>query len=371
MNVQATPLAAARPRPRFKWAFPALLALLALALLTAGLLANVNRREDWSRFRPLARSGQPASSITVALPNLILPLTPEQAVEQNLERPFDAAPDTPAQKFQLEADDGSRERALECLAQAIYYEAATEGPDGQRAVAQVVLNRMHHPGFPPTVCGVVYQGSELPTGCQFTFTCDGSLARTPLPAIWAQAKRIASEALNGRVDPAIGHATHYHADYVVPYWADSLLKQVQIGHHIFYRLRGTLGSSAAFSQRYPGMEPNLPPPPSTVAVANEAADQAQQLLEFGCSDTDTRCGRCRRPSGSGRAKAGPPRRHQQGPTADRPGRRARSQTPAAEAKRRLPSAKQQADRARRTERRQGGEHEHRLLASSTILGPGI
>jgi spore germination cell wall hydrolase CwlJ-like protein len=285
MNVRATPVAAARRRPRLKWAFPALLALLALALLTAGLLANVNRREDWSRFRQLARSGQPATSITVALPNLIRPLTPEQAVEQNLERPFDAAPDTPAQKFQLKADDGSRERALECLTQAIYYEAATEGADGQRAVAQVVLNRMHHPGFPSTVCGVVYQGSELPTGCQFTFTCDGSLARTPLAAIWAQAKRIASEALNGRVDPAVGHATHYHADYVVPYWADSLLKQVQIGHHIFYRLRGTLGSSAAFSQRYPGMEPNLPPPPSTVAVANEAADEAQQLVE---SDIPTR-----------------------------------------------------------------------------------
>jgi spore germination cell wall hydrolase CwlJ-like protein len=285
MNVRATPVAAARGRPRLKWAFPAIIALLALALLTAGLLANVNRHEGWSRFRQLARSGAPPTSITVDLPNLIRPLTPEQAVEQNLQRPFDAAPDTPAQKFQLKADDGSRERALECLTQAIYYEAATEGPDGQRAVAQVVLNRMHHPGFPSTVCGVVYQGSELPTGCQFTFTCDGSLAGTPLPAIWAQAKRIANEALDGRVDPAVGHATHYHADYVVPYWADSLLKQVQIGHHIFYRLRGTLGSGAAFSQRYAGMEPNLPPPPSTVAVANEAADQAQQLLE---SDVPTR-----------------------------------------------------------------------------------
>src|SRR3954452_20696828 len=285
MNVRITPVAPVRRKAPFKWLFPALLALLALALLTAGLLANVNRHEDWSKFRQLGQTAPNTGSITVALPNLVRPLTPEQAVERNLERPFDAAPDTPAKKFQLKADDGSSERTLECLAQAIYYEAATEGPEGQRAVAQVVLNRMHHPGFPPTVCGVVYQGSELPTGCQFTFTCDGSLARTPLPAIWAQAKRIASEALNGRVDPAVGHATHYHADYVVPYWADSLLKQVQIGHHIFYRLRGTLGSSAAFSQRYPGMEPNLPPPPSTVEVANEAADQAQQLLE---TDVPTR-----------------------------------------------------------------------------------
>jgi hypothetical protein len=188
-------------------------------------------------------------------------------------------PDTAAPKFQLKADQSSRERAIECLTQAVYYEAASEGADGQRAVAQVVLNRMRHPGFPSTVCGVVYQGSELPTGCQFTFTCDGSLARAPIPGVWAQARKIAAEALGGRVDAAVGHATHYHADYVVPYWADSLLKQVQIGHHIFYRLKGGLGSSAAFSQHYAGKEPTLPTPPSTVAVASQAADQAQQLLD--------------------------------------------------------------------------------------------
>ena len=140
---------------------------------------------------------------------------------------------------------------------------------------------MRHPGFPSTVCGVVYQGSELPTGCQFTFTCDGSLARTPVPALWNQARRIAMDALDGKVFAAVGHATHYHADYVLPYWADSLLKQVQIGHHIFYRLQGSLGSSAAFSQRYGGSEPTLPAPPSTVAVAAQAADQAQQLLDSG------------------------------------------------------------------------------------------
>ncbi len=74
---------------------------------------------------------------------------------------------------------------------------------------------------------------------------------------------------------AVGHATHYHADYVLPYWADSLAKQVQIGHHIFYRLRGGLGTDAAFSQRYAGKEPDLPAPPSAVAVAAEATGQAQ------------------------------------------------------------------------------------------------
>jgi spore germination cell wall hydrolase CwlJ-like protein len=262
-------------------AMPLVLAALALGLLAAGLLAKVNRQQDPRIISHLPPAAAAQQGPTVAVPNLLKPLTPEEAVEANKERPFDAPPDTPAQKFQLRADESSRDRAIECLSQAVYYEAATEGVDGERAVAQVVLNRMRHPGFPSTVCGVVYQGSELSTGCQFTFTCDGSLARTPAPALWAQARRVAMDALAGKVFAPVGHATHYHADYVLPYWADSLAKQVQIGHHIFYRLNGGLGSSSAFSQRYAGAEPNLPPPESTVAVAAEATDQAQQLLNSG------------------------------------------------------------------------------------------
>ncbi len=257
-----------------------MLVLLALGLLTAGLMANVNR-ENGPRLvqrLPALQTAPPASP--VALPNLLKPLTPEQAVKQNEDRPFDAAPDSPAAKFRIRTDQESRARAVECLSQAVYYEAATESADGRRAVAQVVLNRMRHPGFPSTVCGVVYQGSDLPTGCQFTFTCNGSLVRTPVGSLWNEAEKIAAEALDGHVFAPIGHATHYHADYVLPYWADSLAKQVQIGHHIFYRLRGVLGTSAAFSQRYAGSEPLLPSP-STVAVAAEATDQAQALAKSG------------------------------------------------------------------------------------------
>ena len=268
-------------RRRPKWIVPALLALVALALVTAGLFANAHRGDDLKRIQQIARKRALQAQASVAPLNLVRGLTPDQAIKANEERPFDAPPDTPAKQFNLRGDETSRDRALECLTQAVYYEAATESPDGQRAVAQVVLNRMRHPGFPSTVCGVVYQGSELPTGCQFTFTCDGSLARTPIPSVWGRAKKIALEALGGHVFAAVGHATHYHADYVLPYWADSLAKQVQIGHHIFYRLNGRLGTDAAFSQRYAGKEPDLAPPPSTVAVAAEATDQAQALLNSG------------------------------------------------------------------------------------------
>jgi spore germination cell wall hydrolase CwlJ-like protein len=268
-------------RTRTQGIVAAVFAAVAIVLLAAGLLANVNRKDGFTHLGNAVSTSLPQPQTAVAPLNLVKPLSTEEAVQENKERPFDTTPDTAARQFKLLADETSRDRALECLTQAVYYEAATEAADGQRAVAQVILNRMRHPGFPSTVCGVVYQGSELPTGCQFTFTCDGSLARTPIPSIWSRARKIAVDALGGHVFAAVGHATHYHADYVLPYWADSLAKQVQIGHHIFYRLRGGLGTDAAFSQRYAGKEPDLPAPPSAVAVAAEATGQAQALLNSG------------------------------------------------------------------------------------------
>jgi spore germination cell wall hydrolase CwlJ-like protein len=267
-------------KSRKRWVGPIVLAAIAALLAAAGLVTNLNRGGDLRQRQPAGRPA-PAPATAVAPLNLVRSLTPEEAIEANNERPFNATPDTPAKAFNLRTDEGSRSRATECLAQAVYYEAATDGADGQRAVAQVVLNRMRHPGFPSSVCGVVYQGSQLPTGCQFTFTCDGSLARTPIPSLWAQARKIAAEALGGKVFAPVGHSTHYHANYVLPYWADSLAKQVQVGRHIFYRLQGSLGSSGAFSQRYAGKEPDLAPTPSSVVVASQATEQAQALLNSG------------------------------------------------------------------------------------------
>ncbi|KEO91770.1 hypothetical protein EH31_03610 [Erythrobacter longus] len=146
-------------------------------------------------------------------------------------------------------------RAQDCLAQAIWYEAASESEAGQRAVAQVVLNRVKHPNWPSSVCGVVYQGSSRRTGCQFTFTCDGSLRRKASGSTWARAQNIASEALSGRVYEPIGHATHYHTLWVNPYWASSLDHVGTIGAHRFYRNRGSGGRKDAFTQSYAGKEP--------------------------------------------------------------------------------------------------------------------
>jgi hypothetical protein len=136
---------------------------------------------------------------------------------------------------------------------------ASEPDAGQRAVAQVVLNRVAHPAYPDTVCGVVFQGSERTTGCQFSFTCDGSLARKPARMWWDRAAKVARDALSGAVYAPVGLATHYHTVQIHPYWADSLDGVGTIGAHRFYRWRGAAGRAAAFSDLYLGGEPVAAP----------------------------------------------------------------------------------------------------------------
>ena len=147
--------------------------------------------------------------------------------------------------------DEDREHATTCLASAAWYEAGDDEA-GEQAVAQVVVNRVRHPVFPKTVCGVVFQRT---TGnCQFTFTCDGSLRRVPSIAAWQRARAIAERALLGFVYAPVGTATFYHADYVVPYWSKTFDKIARVKAHLFYRLRGALGEPNAFVGRYQGFE---------------------------------------------------------------------------------------------------------------------
>jgi spore germination cell wall hydrolase CwlJ-like protein len=181
----------------------------------------------------------------------------DQAKLINAGMPFSNAPVVAARAFVIPAGETlDQRRALLCLTQAVYYEAGFEPLEGRRAVAQVVLNRMRHPAFPKSVCGVVYQHNSTPV-CQFTFVCDGSLYRRPEAAAWNQAEHIARAALAGYVERAVGAATHYHADYVAPSWAPMLTKISKLGAHIFYRWPGAWGQPSAFSGHYAG-EPNDP-----------------------------------------------------------------------------------------------------------------
>lgn len=195
---------------------------------------------------------------TVALPDLPVP---ENAVLDPTLRP--------APPFLLRGTPQDKARAMECLTTAIYYEAASEPDDGQRAVAQVILNRVRHPTFPATVCGVVYQGSEK-AGCQFSFACDGAMARIPARAAWQRAARVAAAALHGAVFAPVGMATHYHTYAVTPSWNRSLVMTGVFGAHFFHRWKGYWGTAAAFRQIYAGGEP-YPAPKPRVATADAIA----------------------------------------------------------------------------------------------------
>ncbi len=185
----------------------------------------------------LGVSGLDAQKRNAAMPAAIDALRPA--------RPFVLAAATPA----------DRARALRCLTQGVYYEAALESTEGQEAVAQVILNRVRDPNYPNTICGVVFEGAERTTGCQFSFTCDGALAQAPVGWAWNRARAVAERALAGYVATKVGTATHYHADYVHPWWAPTLGKITQIGAHIFYRWKGLAGETASFKQTYGGREP--------------------------------------------------------------------------------------------------------------------
>jgi hypothetical protein len=173
-------------------------------------------------------------------PDNVQPISEFDAVRINAARQVDGN-FKPAFAFRFTGGLIDRTRAVDCLAAAAYYEAGDD-PKGQRAVAQVVLNRVRSPVYPNSVCGVVFQGSDRPTGCQFTFACDGSLLRrTPSPEAWTRAKVVATAALNGQVDKDVGPATHYHANYVLPKWSFSLRKLTTIGAHIFYTWPNVIG----------------------------------------------------------------------------------------------------------------------------------
>ncbi len=225
------------------------------AIIGSFLAAIAAISSQTSALPTVERAARPvALAAPVPPPLLLRDIAPDEAEKVNRAIPFSTDPNPPAAPFRMSGDRASMERAIQCLATAIYYEAGDEPLDGRRAVAQVVLNRVRHPAFVHSVCGVIYQGSTQSTGCQFSFTCDGSMNRIPDIAGWKTARAIAAAALRGSVFKSVGYATHYHADYVVPYWASSIAKNAVVGRHIFYRWPQWWGTPAAFTAKYTGVE---------------------------------------------------------------------------------------------------------------------
>ena len=230
-------------------------------------------------------------------------LSPEEAERINAFLPASLEAPAPAAPFYLSGPPAEQQRAVLCLTQAVYYEAALEPLPGQQAVAQTVINRVRNPAFPNSICGVVYQGSQQVTGCQFSFTCDGSLSRPPVAPFWQRAQAVARQAVNGFVMAAVGTATHYHADYVLPNWGPSLVKIGQFGAQIFYRFPGPLGRSSSFRQVYGGGELKVsmagPTPDAVMASAADIieASAAAPPVKFEIADPTAASGSRQRVAG--------------------------------------------------------------------------
>jgi N-acetylmuramoyl-L-alanine amidase len=121
-----------------------------------------------------------------------------------------------------------------CLALALYWEAKNEGPEGMRAVASVVLNRVADPEFPNTVCAVVTQGGERPP-CQFSWWCDGKSDHPTEAAAWRLARQIAQTALAGAQPDRTRGALFFHNTSIASPWVRQRQRTAKIGRHIFYR----------------------------------------------------------------------------------------------------------------------------------------
>ncbi|WP_380779377.1 cell wall hydrolase [Sphingomonas sp. R86520] len=197
----------------------------------------------------------PQAEVPEVEPVRLVDLTPEDARAFNATVPFSTDPNPAARPFRFAGGPDDLARATDCMAAGILYEAGDDTL-GERAVAQVVLNRLHHPAFPKTVCGVVFEGQDRATGCQFSFSCDGALTRWhPTDDAWRRAREVAAASLSGAVFKQVGYATHYHTDWVVPYWQSSLDKITAVNTHLFFRWSGWWGTPPAFGRHPETVEP--------------------------------------------------------------------------------------------------------------------
>ncbi len=220
----------------------------------------------------------PARAVDAPVLAGLPPSSPVDARARNAAAPFWTGALSAAAPFRPPASDTDRARATECLALAALAEAGADDA-GQRAVIQVILNRVRHPAFARTVCGVVFEGSQRATGCQFSFTCDGSLARRYGEAAWAAARRRAQAALGGAVFAPVGGATHYHTDWVHPWWSPKLVKLAQVDTHLFFRWPGYWGSAEAARMAYRGGEPDPFGVPATVTAVSPPLAVSPAALE--------------------------------------------------------------------------------------------
>ena len=133
--------------------------------------------------------------------------------------------------------------AVMCLAMNLYHETRGETLAGNIAVGYVTMNRVADPRYPDTVCGVVHQAkyhgwdlvNPIRNRCQFSWYCDGLSDNPQDGKAMLESVILAQHVIAGTVTDISQGATHYHAKYVNPYWADDMTVVLEVGQHIFYK----------------------------------------------------------------------------------------------------------------------------------------
>ncbi len=129
------------------------------------------------------------------------------------------------------------DEAITCLSRTIYWETKGEDAASMEAVANVVMNRLGHKGFPNTICEVVRQGHEQ-GACQFSWWCDGRSDDAEDEKSYAIAKEIARKALNRQLKDRTGGAMYFHNRKATPSWSAEYIKTVEVGEFVFYKPHG-------------------------------------------------------------------------------------------------------------------------------------
>ena len=129
------------------------------------------------------------------------------------------------------------DNALICLARTIYWEAKGTDKTEMHAVANVVMNRLGHKGFPDTVCGIVKQGHGE-KACQFSWWCNGLPDSAQEQKSYEVAKEIARKALNRQLNDLTGGALYFHSKGVTPKWSKKYIRTAIFGRLEFYKPSG-------------------------------------------------------------------------------------------------------------------------------------
>jgi spore germination cell wall hydrolase CwlJ-like protein len=242
----------------------ALLSACAVGLASGGAYLAVDQARASVRPIKAPESARAAKAVASAPVPAQLAADAPSALKAGLRLTSDP---TPAQPFQLRGALQNSSRDLDCLTAAVYYEARGETAAGQAAVAQVVLNRVRHPAFPKTVCGVVYQGVHTGNGCQFSFACSGAIGRPHEQAAWRRSQEVAIHALEGGVMSAVGDATHFHAARAGASFGRGMTRVAQVGLQVFYKFSGYEGSPGRYYAE-PRRSPENAEPQQVEARAN-------------------------------------------------------------------------------------------------------